>query len=72
MRQCAGCRERKEQRGMARFVRGADGQWRADPSGAPRKPGRGAYLCSHECVSRVAKNKRYRGLASAAAEYGFK
>ncbi|MDP9110475.1 MAG: YlxR family protein [Candidatus Eremiobacteraeota bacterium] len=47
------------------------GLWRGEPMGARRGPGRGAYLCSRECVGRVAKNKRYPGLASAAAEYVF-
>ena len=36
--------------------------------GAPtREPGRGAYLCSERCAVKVHKNKRYPGLAAAAA-----
>lgn len=69
VRQCAGCRDRKPQSSMRRFVRTGPHQWRPD-SGGKRQPGRGVYLCSAECVRRVEKNKKYPGLASAAAEYG--
>lgn len=72
VRQCVGCRERKEQATLVRFVRDQAGAWHPEPQGKPRGRGRGAYLCSHECIGRVSKNKRYPGLASAAAEYGFK
>jgi predicted RNA-binding protein YlxR (DUF448 family) len=34
-----------------------------------RAEGRGAYLCSALCAGRVAKNKRFPGLAAAAAAY---
>lgn len=59
---------------MQRFVRAAGSgppAWLAD-AGSKRRPGRGAYLCSAECARKVEKNKKYPGLASAAAEYGLK
>jgi predicted RNA-binding protein YlxR (DUF448 family) len=59
-----GCRDRGPKRGLLRFVRIGDGQWLADP--AARRDGRGAYLCSPQCVERVKKNKKYKGLAAAA------
>ncbi len=55
---------------MVRFVRREE-TW---ISNAERKKldGRGAYLCSQQCAKRVTKNKRYPGLASAAADNVFK
>ena len=67
IRQCAGCRARLPQKQMQRFVR-QDRVWH--PDAARRRPGRGVYLCSAECAKRVEKNRKYPGLASAAAEYG--
>ncbi|MBV9972043.1 MAG: YlxR family protein [Candidatus Eremiobacteraeota bacterium] len=64
IRTCVGCRERRPQGSMRRFVRSTHG-WKAD-AGQRRADGRGAYLCSAECARRVFKNKRYAGLASAA------
>jgi predicted RNA-binding protein YlxR (DUF448 family) len=49
---------------LLRFVHNETG-WSIDESG--RKEGRGAYLCSPECGTRVAKNKKYRALSSVAA-----
>jgi predicted RNA-binding protein YlxR (DUF448 family) len=69
IRQCAGCRERKPQAAMRRFVRLDHRSWQAD-TGRRRQPGRGVYLCSAECAKRVEKNKKYPGLAASAAEYG--
>lgn len=63
VRTCVGCRERREQHSMVRFTRGTHG-W--IPDERARHPGRGAYLCSAKCAERVAKNKRYPGLAHAA------
>jgi predicted RNA-binding protein YlxR (DUF448 family) len=59
-----GCRQRFVQSALVRFVR-RDVGWQRD-AGAHRGPGRGAYLCSAACALRVAKNKRFAGLASAA------
>ncbi len=69
VRQCAGCRQRKPQALMQRFVRAGPRQWQPD-AGSKRQPGRGVYLCSAGCVRKVEKNKKYPGLASAAGEYG--
>ena len=69
VRQCAGCRQRRPQASMRRFVRGGAREWRADD--AKRLPGRGVYLCaSAGCVLRAEKNRRFPGLAAAAAESG--
>jgi len=48
---------------MLRFVREDGGAWAADP--AARRSGRGAYLCSPQCMERLKKNTKYRGLMSA-------
>lgn len=48
---------------MLRFVREAGGAWAADP--AARSAGRGAYVCSPQCMERLKKNTKYRGLLSA-------
>lgn len=69
LRQCVGCRKRLPQHALVRFVRAAGG-WKADRSDRYKQPGRGAYVCSAECLPAAAKNKRYPGLATAAAEYG--
>jgi len=51
-------------------VRTGPREWCADDG--KRLPGRGAYLCrTADCLKRVEKNRRYPGLASAAAEGGF-
>jgi len=67
-RTCVGCRLALPQAQMVRFVRTGLG-WKADAPGR-RQPGRGAYLCSAECATKAAKNRRYPGLATAAEEYG--
>ena len=70
IRRCVGCRRRYPQAKMVRFVR-SPGGWNADPAGERgRQPGRGAYLCSDACGAAASKNKRYPGLAAAAAECG--
>ena len=69
-RTCVGCRKTFQQARLLRFVRSTEG-WKADREGKKGKqPGRGTYLCSGECAEKVAKNRKYPGLASAAAEYG--
>ena len=55
---------RAPQATLLRFVRAADG-WTRDAARS-RAPGRGAYLCSKRCAERVARHKRYPGLARAA------
>jgi len=69
-RQCAGCRERRPKGALQRFVRMGPREWRPDPG--KRLSGRGTYLCaSPDCLKLAEKNRRYPGLASAAAEDGF-
>jgi len=54
---------------LRRFVRTGPREWLSDD--AKHLSGRGAYLCvSPECLKLVEKNRRYPGLASAAAEDG--
>ena len=56
MRQCMGCRERREKRQMIRVVRGTDGHVSLDFSG--KLNGRGAYICPNiECLKKARKSK---------------
>ena len=56
MRQCMGCRERREKRQLIRVVRGTDGNVSLDFSG--KLNGRGAYICSNmECLKKARKSK---------------
>jgi predicted RNA-binding protein YlxR (DUF448 family) len=66
VRTCVGCRTRREQRELQRFVRRADG-WAADA--LRRTDGRGVYLCGSQCAQAVVKNKRYPGFGSFATTY---
>jgi predicted RNA-binding protein YlxR (DUF448 family) len=61
VRTCVGCRTRREQPVLQRFVRTDDG-WTAD--GARRSDGRGVYLCGTQCAGAVIKNKRFPGLGA--------
>ena len=55
MRQCMGCRERREKRQMIRVVRGTDGHVGLDFSG--KLNGRGAYICPNiECLKKARKS----------------
>jgi len=63
VRTCVGCRTRREQPTLQRFVRQPD-RWAAD--GTRRSPGRGVYLCGRECARAVVKNKRFPGLGASA------
>ena len=60
-RTCVGCRKRREQPQLQRFVRRDDG-WTAD--GTRRSAGRGVYLCGTQCAGAVIKNKRFPGLGA--------
>jgi len=60
-----GCRQQFPQPALVRFVRRESG-WQRDAE-KHRAPGRGAYLCSQRCAERVARNKRFAGLAPAAS-----
>ena len=56
MRQCMGCRERREKRELIRVVRCTDGSVSLDFSG--KLNGRGAYLCPNmECLKKALKSK---------------
>jgi len=61
IRTCVGCRTRREQPLLQRFVR-RDDQWAAD--GSRRSAGRGVYLCGTQCARAVIKNKRVPGLGA--------
>jgi predicted RNA-binding protein YlxR (DUF448 family) len=60
-RTCVGCRKRREQPELQRFVRREDA-WSAD--GTRRSAGRGVYLCGTQCAGAVIKNKRFPGLGA--------
>ncbi len=66
VRTCVGCRTRREQHELQRFVRVGDG-WSAD--GDRRHDGRGVYLCGAQCAKAVIKNKRYPGFGSFATTH---
>ncbi len=56
IRQCVGCREKKEKRDLIRVVKSPEGEISLDFKG--KKPGRGAYLCpSPDCLKRARKAK---------------
>ena len=56
MRQCMGCRERREKRQLIRVVRCTDGTVSLDFSG--KLNGRGAYICPNpECLKKAQKTK---------------
>lgn len=56
LRQCVGCRERKEKRALIRVVKSPEGEISLDFKG--KKSGRGAYLCpAPECLKRARKAK---------------
>ncbi|MBR1476612.1 MAG: YlxR family protein [Lachnospiraceae bacterium] len=58
LRQCMGCRERKEKKELIRVVRDDAGNVRIDPTG--RANGRGAYVCRNaDCIARAEKNKGF-------------
>jgi predicted RNA-binding protein YlxR (DUF448 family) len=61
VRTCVGCRTRREQPQLQRFVR-RDHGWSADE--ARRSAGRGVYLCGVQCAGAVIKNKRFPGLGA--------
>ncbi|MGH7728717.1 MAG: YlxR family protein [Vulcanimicrobiaceae bacterium] len=63
LRTCVGCRARRPQAELLRYVR-RGGRWERDQA-TVRAPGRGAYLCSQRCAQAAAKNRRYPGLGSA-------
>lgn len=56
LRQCVGCGEMKEKRGMMRILKTAEDEICLDATG--KKNGRGAYVCkSIECLLKARKNR---------------
>ena len=53
LRQCLGCREMKPKNELFRVVRMTDGTVHPDLKG--KIPGRGAYLCSIQCLEKAIK-----------------
>ncbi len=56
MRQCVGCREKKQKRELIRVVKSPEGEISLDFKG--KKPGRGAYVCPDPaCLKRARKSR---------------
>lgn len=55
LRQCLGCREMKPKNELIRVVRLAGGTVQTDLGG--KTSGRGAYVCSVQCVQKAMKSK---------------
>ena len=55
-RQCVGCREMKDKKSLIRVVRSAEGKVSLDFGG--RAPGRGAYVCSEDCLAAARKTRK--------------
>lgn len=56
LRQCVGCRQRKEKPQLIRVVRSPEGEISLDKRG--KKPGRGAYVCPDPaCLKKSAKSR---------------
>ena len=59
VRTCIGCRRESWKRDLKRIVRCSDGSVCFDATG--RLPGRGAYVCSVECLDAALKAKKLQG-----------
>lgn len=55
-RTCIGCGARLAKDGFARIVRTPEGGARYDATG--REPGRGAYVCSPECLDAAIRGRK--------------
>ena len=55
LRKCIGCNEMKNKKEMIRVVKTTEGTIVRDTTG--RMNGRGAYVCSLECLGKAMKNK---------------
>ncbi len=55
LRKCIGCMEMKPKVELIRIVRDKDGVISIDRTG--KANGRGAYVCSDECIKKVLKKK---------------
>ena len=56
LRTCIACGQQQGKTSLHRVVRTPEGSIEYDPSG--RAAGRGAYICSSECLSRAFSSKR--------------
>ncbi|MFI3255239.1 MAG: YlxR family protein [Eubacteriales bacterium] len=65
VRQCVGCRAKKEKTELLRVVKSSQGEIQLDTLG--KLPGRGAYLCCEEaCLKKIQKSRGLeRGLSTA-------
>ena len=66
MRTCVGCRSRREQADLTRYVRSSDGDVRASRTAA----GRGAWICreSQKCLEKAFSSRGFdRALATRSA-----
>ena len=59
IRTCIECRGQSGKNDLKRIVRCTDGSVRYDATG--RLPGRGAYVCSVECMNALLKSKKLQG-----------
>ena len=55
LRKCLGCNEMKPKKELKRIVKTKDGEIFIDETG--KANGRGTYVCSKECVSKIMKKK---------------
>lgn len=56
IRTCIGCAAKKDKRLMFRIAKTADGSVRFDEK--DKMQGRGAYVCSSECLEKVRQNSK--------------
>ncbi|KDR95205.1 hypothetical protein SAMN02745945_00424 [Peptoclostridium litorale DSM 5388] len=55
LRKCVSCQERSDKKTLVRIVKTKEGEVFLDPSG--KANGRGAYICSLECLEDAIKKK---------------
>lgn len=60
VRTCVGCGKQSDKVQLYRVVRTGDGDVRFDATG--RVPGRGAYVCSRDCLQKAVQGKLQRAL----------
>lgn len=58
IRTCIGCRAKSDKRTLHRIVRASDGTARFDETG--KMQGRGAYICSIECLQKAKRSSQLR------------
>ena len=56
LRKCVGCGQMKPKSELIRVVRDSAGSVSLDPVG--KKPGRGAYVCSEDCLAAARKTRK--------------